>query len=272
MSFEERRTVANQDSKIRSDVEFAARMQLSDIEFLSKKICRETDGRLKRVMYESIVTKLATTFQLALRAFEYMEKSKERGEIIDRTNSDNSALGKIKKFRSDLFHDGMSFIQKDMYFPFLKIKGRGFVALRVRKGGALKIENLIEISAVETEFAITSEGVFEIRNTGQESEEWVQIDVMPTLTAANYDDIEKIVSGALAELRAIWHQLSMIRKRGDGEHEFSYLNEGGELELLEKAGGIITTYSTKKAIEIKGHLTVTPPDKIRVDGNFLIYE
>jgi hypothetical protein len=120
---------------------------------------------------------------------------------------------------------------------------------------------------------ITSEGVFEVHNMGEVSEEWISTDIIPTLTAVNYDDISEIISRAKTELKEIWCQLASIREQGDGKHEYQYLNEGGAWEIIEKKGEAFTKCSaSQKTINVTGDLTITPSDRIRIENGKLSYE
>ena len=273
MPYHEAKTLINEDSKVRIDVETMARIELSDIDYLLNKINKETDSQLVRIMYETVVTKLSTVFQLAIKAYKYLEKDIERKVLIANSKDTSTALSKVYKFRGDLFHSGISFVKKDTFYPFGSIKGRAFVALRIRRDAILRIKGVVELNAIKTEYVITSEGVFEIHNLGELSEEWISTDIIPTLTAVNYDETSDIILKAKTELKTIWYQLSLVREQGDGDNQYQYLNEGGEWELLEKKGDKITKYSAKqKTINITGDFTITPPDSIRIENGQLSYE
>ena len=273
MPFREKKTLINKDSSVRIDVETMARIELSDIDFLLKEISKETDSQLVRIFYETAITKLSVVFQLAMKAFKYLERNAELKAVKARSKDASSTLGTVNKFRGDLFHSGISFVQKDTFYPFGSVKGRGFVAMRIRKGAILRITGVVALGASETEYVITSEGVFEVHNIGEVSEEWIRTDIIPTLTAVNYDDISEIISRAKIELKEIWCQLASIREQGDEEHEYQYLNEGGEWELIEKKGEKITKYSAiQKTINVTGVITITPPDRIRIENGKPSYE
>jgi len=206
-------------------------------------------------------------------SYKYLERDIELKALIATSKDTSTALSKVYKLRGDLFHSGISFVQKDTFYPFGSVKGRGFVALRICKGAILRIAGVVELNTLKTEYVITSEGVFEVHNLGKVSEEWISIDVVPTLTSVNYDEISDIISEAKNELKNIWCQLSSIREQGDGEHKYQYLNEEGEWELLEKKGGTIKKYSAiQKTMNVTGDLTITPPDRIRIENGKLSYE
>ena len=274
MPFSETKTLIDQDSKIRIDVESMARIELSDIEYLLEKIKTESDNRLQRIMYESVIGKVSGVFQLAMRACKYLNQNDFDKEIKASNRKDSaSGLGAVARFRDDLFHDGISFIKKETHYPFGKVSGRGFVAIRACLGSNFRIEGVHNFDASTSRYAITSEGVFEIQNPGSESEEWVMAEDFPSVSTVNYHDIEVIVHQALTELKDIWNKLVAIRKHGDGETQYQYLNEGGSWELLEKTEDKITSYSAeRKPINVEGSLTITPPKSIRLDGSTLNYE
>ena len=274
MSFSETNTLVDNYSSVRIDVETMARIEISDIEYLLGKIESEHDSRLKRILYEATVHKASTVYQLALKSCKYLNQQNIKNKIkADYPKHAKSGMGAIAKFRDDLFHDGISFIEKDVYYPFGKISGRGFVAVRITKGGNLNIGTMHRFNSNESEFAITSEGIFEIFDPGEENERWVLFDDFPNVTASNHEVIDHILKDALKELKSIWYELSCARKKGDGQYEYSYLNEGGKWELIEKRDGEVVIYKAeRKPLQVTGSLTITPPDSIRMENNTLIYE
>lgn len=272
MPFHETQTLTNEDSKIRIDVETMARIEMSDIEYLQEKISNEKDNRLVRIMYETAITKLSTVFQLVMKSCKYLEQLDYLSEVKELSKKPNSKLGSIKKFREDLFHDGVGFIQKNTFYPIGKINGRGFVAIRVHLGATLRITGICNLEAKNSEFVVTSEGIFEIRSPSQADEKWILIDKMPIVSAVNYDETNEIILASLSELKSIWNKLQRIRQEGNGKHSYTYLNEGSEWALKEKVDGKLKIYSANsKSIEVKGDLTITPPN-IRVNDNKVIYE
>jgi hypothetical protein len=274
MPFQETKTLINNDSDIRIDVESMARIEISDVEYLLSIIKKTTDARLERIMYETIVTKISTVFQLVMRACKYLEQDKLLKKIIKyHSKKSDTDLGKVKGFRDNFFHDGIGFVEKEVFYPFGKINGRGFVAIRIAKGGALCVSGMHIFDAQESEFAITSEGVFEIVGPGSSEERWVLVDSFTNVAAVSYEKIDKIIVNSLSELKAIWNKLESIRKIGDGKNEYQYLNEGGSWEFIEKkSDGEMVVYSAEqKTIMVTGNLTINPL-KLRVHGQNLRYE
>ena len=273
MSFDTTKTLQDTDSGIQIDVESMARIEISDIEYLLEKAASEKDFRLQRILYETLVTKTASVFQLAMRACKYLGINCKQQLITPYSKDSQSGIGRIGTFRENLFHDGISFIQKETYFPFGKITGRGFVAIRVNKGATFNIKDIYCFHSKESEYAITSEGFFEITNSGTPDEEWVLLDPFHKLEATNYETIMSIVQEALNDLKTIWYDLACVRKTGDGQHEYSYMNKGGTWELIEKNKDGQTMYQAdQKTLQINGQLTITPPNSILIENNKLTYE
>ena len=275
MSFNETKTLSNKDSKVRIDVETLARIELSDIKFLLEQIRKSVNSaRLERILYETIINKLSCVFQLAMRAYEYLEKNQEKKQLIEKyKKAGNSSLGKITSYREDLFHDGIHFIEKEIFYPFARIKGRGFKAVHVEKNAKLEIQGFYIFHSPNSEFAITSEGVFEIVNGGTPDEAWIFQDNFPAITASNSDGIRDAIEKAIVDAKHIWCQLSGIVKAGDATYEYSFLNDNGEWDLLENDNGELKTYHAKqKAIRVEGYLKINPPTKISIENNRLIFE
>lgn len=273
MPIEETKTLQNLDSKVQVDVESLARIEISDVEYLLEIVSLQRDPRLQRILYETIVSKVASVFQLALRAYSYFERSDKCKYICDLYPKENpSGIGAVARFRDGMFHEGITFVEKEVFFPFGKISGRGYVAIRVKEGGSLNIYGLHQFVSNDVEYAITSEGIFEIHSADSMEETWKLIDVFPNATVANYDKIDLIVKEALSDLRNIWHDISQIRKHGDGQYEYAFPNNGAKLEIMELDKGKLTCYTVKqRGITVKGLLSFVPPKLLKVEGNKLIY-
>ncbi len=274
MAFTETKTLSNQDSKVRVNVEALARINISDVEYLLEKVDSVNESKLRRIFYETAINKLSTVFQLVIKSLKYLEKNSRLNEILKETSSDSgSGIAAVKSYRDSLFHDGINFIEKDTYYPFGKVSGKGFVAIRISKGARFSLKGIYDFSSLENEIVITSEGIFEISNSGEPSERWVQVNPISSVTAENLSEVKEVCFRAVGELKEVWHELSKIRKEGDGVYEYSYLNEGGSWELIENKNGSISTYKAKtKELHITGDLTVTPTDDFRVDGDKIVYE
>jgi|TARA_B110000967_G_C18752996_1_gene493841 hypothetical protein len=275
MAFKETNTLINNESKVRIDVETLARVEFSDIEFLLDTINNgKKDPRLERILYESIISKVAAIFQLAMRAYEYLEKPDLKKDLINAFNkSKNTSTGKIGKYREDLFHSGVHFFEKTMFYPFGIFEGRGFKGIQIKKGAHLDIKNVWTFKSGNSEYSITSEGVYEIKNIGTNEEQWNLINEFPTISSVNYDDIIKVIDESVKELKIVWSNISTILNKGDGNHKYQFLNENGKWELLEKINGEIKSYkSDSQTINVTGVLRITPPDKLIIRGKTLTYE
>lgn len=275
MPFEETKISQNKDSKIKIDVETLARIEFSDIEYLLNMINKtKVDSRLERILYESIISKVAAIFQLAMRAYEYLEKPDLKKDLINAFNkSKNTSTGKIGKYREDLFHSGVHFFEKTMFYPFGIFEGRGFKGIQIKKGAHLDIKNVWTFKSGNSEYSITSEGVYEIKNIGTNEEQWNLINEFPTISSVNYDDIIKVIDESVKELKIVWSDISTILNKGDGNHKYQFLNENGKWELLEKINGEIKSYkSDSQTINVNGVWRITPPDKLIIRGKTLTYE
>ena len=62
-------------------------------------------------------------------------------------------------------------------------------------------------------------------------------------------------------------------KEGYQGYPIKFLNEGGKMELIEKnKNGTQTNYTAEQVtLNIKGKLTITQPDKIKINDGILIY-
>ena len=275
MPFKETKTLINEDSDIRIDVETLARIEFSDVEYLLNKLSKsKIDSRIERILYESVVSKVASIFQLAMRAYEYLEKPELKEDLIKAfSKSKNTSTGKIGKYREDLFHDGIHFLEKTIFYPFGIFKGRGFKGIHIKKGARYNIKNIWVFESENSEYSITSEGVYKIDNIGTPEEKWTKIEEFPTISAVNYDDIIKVIKESIGELKIIWSNISKTLDEGDGNHKYQFLNENGNWKLLEKINGKIKSY-TKNSMQlnIEGNLTHTPPDKIILENNSIKYD
>lgn len=271
MAFDIKKELVNNDSKVKNDVESLARIILSEIEYILKIIEGTTDGRLARILLESAVTKTAAVFQLALRACEYLENTSYKNEIINKTKKGgNTDLGIICKLRDDHFHDGTGVIESEIFYPFAKIKGRGLVGIYIFAGAKLAINGIHEFSATSCEYAITSEGIFLISNRGTDIEKWEPLNAIFTIAAFNADSVIMAIKGAVKELMGIWYNLYQMRINGDGNYEYSYLRQGGLVEIFEKRETNINSHPLGR-LDVRGDLTFTPPDELHAKGNKIIY-
>lgn len=274
MPFKETKTLINTDSDIRIDLETLARIEFSDVEYLLSKIGKgKIDSRIESILYESAISKVASIFQLAIRAYKYLEKPELKEDLIKAfSKSENTSTGKIGKYREDLFHNGIHFFEKTIFYPFGIFKGRGFKAIHIKKGARFNIKNVWVFESENSEYSITSEGVYKIDNIGTLEEKWSKIEAFPTISAVNFDEIIKVIKESIGELKIVWFNISKILDEGDGNHKYQFLNENGNCELLEKINGeIISTNLNSKLLIIEGNLTIAPPDQITVENNSIKY-
>lgn len=275
MPFKETKALINNVPKVKIDVETLARIEFSDVEYLLKQIDNNTlDHRLERILYESIVSKTASIYQLAIRAYIYLGKNdllKKINNTYDK--SGNTSLGKMGKYRADLFHNGIHFLDRKTFYPFGVFEGRGFCGIRVKKGATFKILNVWEFHSQECEYAISSEGVFEIKHPGSIDENWILIDNFPTITAINYDQIRENINDALKQLKQVWNDIHKLVKNGDGTNSYDFLSENGNWELLEFRDEEIKSYKLASIpLIITGHLTINPPEKLVIKDNTIQYK
>jgi hypothetical protein len=265
-------TLSNHDSKIRIDVESSARIILCDIDYILNTINHISDARHQTFLLESAITKTASVFQLAIRACDYLEKKDFKKEIINRTKKGNgSSLGLIGFLRENSFHNGHRVLNSERFYPFARIKGHGFVGIYIHRGASLDISGYHKFHSLDFEYAITPEGIYQIENVGMNNETWIQIKTPFDVVSTDIKNVIDAINEATTDLKEIWKELRDIRIKGDGTHEYSYLNEGGALELLEKGKEKITAYKVDTSIRLKGILTITPPDGIKVEAVSLTY-
>jgi hypothetical protein len=262
----DKKTQNHFDSKIRVDVETLARIEFSDIDYLLEKINnKKVEPRMERILYESIISKISSIFQLAMRAYEFLEQPGLKKDLINAFDkTENTSTGKIGKYRADLFHCGIHFLEKTIFYPFGKIEGRGFKGIQIKKGARFNVINVWLFNSNNSEYTITSEGVFEIKNLGTSEEEWILINEFPTVSAINYDEIIKVIFESVKELKIVWFNISQTMKGGGENQERQFFNENGKCELLENDNGKITSYSIPMPIIIEGDLTISPPAPARI--------
>lgn len=265
-------TSINNDSKIRIDVETTARIILSEIDYILSTLDVVIDVRHKIFLLESAISKTASVFQLAMRACDYLENKDFKKEIIKKTKKDSgSSLGKIGLLRENSFHDGHRIIKSERVYPFAHIKGRGYIGIYIHKGASLSISGYKLFFSSDFEYAITSEGIYQIENVGMVNEEWVMINNSFEAVITDAKSVVDVIVEAVSDLKLIWKDLRDIREKGDVTHEYSYLNEGGSMELFSKENEQIVSIITNAPFHLKGSLTLAPPDGIKVEPGKLTF-
>ena len=274
----------NNEKYVAFDLEAIARIAISDIEFILVELNNSIDPGLRRVLIETAVTKTASVYQLFMKACNYCEiisrTSKDETmkrnrkyftEILQSTKNrnpkkpDSTPLGRVAHARDQLFHNGIGFLNRVLIYPFGIIEGQGFVGVRVRRGGKFTIKGFCVFNAVENEFAITSEGIFEIHNPTTATESWKLFQIDEIILVSKEIDFVEIIKGSIFYLKEIWSELISKMKNDNGEPIISFPNGGGRVHLTEKdKDGQIVTYSFSPGdkIEVKGDLTTTPPSKL----------
>ena len=272
MTFKVDPTLVNNDSKIRIDVEATARITLCDIDYILSTINDTNDVRHQAFLLESAISKTASVFQLAMKACDYFENKDFKMEIINKfPKNGDSSLGVIGALREKSFHEGCGILKSERFYPFAHIKGNGYVGIYIHKGAILNILDYHEFNAADCEYAITSEGIYKIENVGMNNETWTSIKTPIEVIAADIESVITVIVEAISDLKSIWKELRDIRLKGDGTHEYSYLNEGGSLELLEKEKKQMTSYNLHGSLRIKGNWTIIPPDGLKVESGRLTY-
>jgi hypothetical protein len=250
------------------NLETLARIELSDIKYLISQLDNKNTTRFERIIFETIVSKISATFQLAIRAYDYFELSDQRQKLIGRySKNKNSALGQIGNYRADLFHDGIHFVDKTIFFQFGRIKGRGFKAIHVKKGSVLIIGDIFKFSSSEKELAITSEGIFEIYNSGDKNETWIYLENFPSLISIDYKRLIEKIDSAVKDIEEIWFEISKVNRKRQAKNQSIFKDEQGEFDIIEKRNGKINTYQmkeTKIVIEGGGVLSISPPERIEI--------
>lgn len=144
------------------------------------------------------------------------------------------------------------------------------MGIHIYEGAKLEINGVHKFSAISCDYAITSEEVFLITNRGTELENWEHLNVIFCGVAFNAEPVLLAIKGAVKELLSIWRDLFQMRVNGDGNCEYSYLNQGGLVEIFEKRDGNLYTY-TLHGLKVRGNLTFTPPDGLHTKGEKIIY-
>lgn len=270
MPFEIAQNLQNKSSEKNIDYGTLARIEFSDIDFLLNRLHQKSfDSRMERIVFETIVSKLASIWQLLKCAAEYLENNELKNRLInDYDKGGDTSTGKIGQYRADFFHKGIHFLSKKVYYPIGVFEGRGFKGIHIRKGAKLNIVGVREFIADNSEYAITSEGVFEIIAPNTENERWILLEDFPTIISVNYNEILTIIKESIQEMKEVLTEIESIMRNGNGNNKITFLTKNGKWELIEKKDGMNTKYeSTEKVLEINGDLTITPPENIKImDG------
>lgn len=275
MPFEITQTLQNIKSDKNIDYGTLARIEFSDIDYLLNQLKQKSfDSRMERIIFETIVSKLASIWQLSLCASKYLEQKKLKNKLINDYHKDgDTSTGKIGKYRAEFFHKGIHFLNKKVFYPIGVFEGRGFKGIHIRKGSKLNIIGVREFIADNSEYAITSEGVFEIIAPNTKNEKWILLEDFPTITSVNFNETLTLIKESIGEMKEIWTEIDSIMRNGDGNNKITFLNKNGKWELIEKKDGINTKYqSTEKILEVNGELTITPPDKIKINNGIISFE
>jgi hypothetical protein len=264
MSFKETKTFSNQESSVRIDVEALARLEISDIEFILET-AKNSDARLKKVLYESALTKCATAWQLAMKAWEYLDESEEelKNMIGAYPKSARQGIGLIGKIRGELFHQGIGFYERTTYYPFGKVYGRGYVAIRVKKSGCLNIKGYASLKSKDSEYVITSEGIYEIMKADTDEEKWIKRDDLLTVDASDDRKVEELIKCGLSDLQVIWNNIKKYRL-SHLSSEITFLNDGGGWSILEDKDGQISEYESKNCLRVEGFLDFSAPKAMKL--------
>ncbi len=265
MPFKETKSFSNQDSSVKIDVESLARLEMSDVEFILDA-AKDSNARLKKVLYESALTKCATAWQLAMRAWDYLESSEELRKMQSSYPKDSKqGIGLIGNLRADLFHSGIGFYDRITYYPFGEVHGRGYVAIRVKKNGCLEVVGYASLTSKESEYTITSEGIYEILKPDTAEEQWVKRDDLFTIDASDERKIEAVIKSGISDLKVIWNNIKKYRL-SHLSHEISFLNNGGGWSILEENDDKIFSYELKDhSLHVEGCLTFHPPKIMEIN-------
>lgn len=274
MVFAKTPALVDLDSKIRFDVESAARITLSDLDFIMKLAEGQQDVRHRKILYESAVNKVATVFQLAMKACTYLQRSDYKQNLIQQhcKKGKQTDLGVVCSLRDHAFHDGVGIYETELFYPFAHIRGRSYVAMYIKKGAELEIKGLHTFNAETSAYAITSEGIFEVTDEGTDAEAWTALSIFPQVEASDLHTVIPVITNAIQELKKIWKDLNSFRIEGDGTQEYKYVNEGGHCELHEKTDAGMSSYSVPGiSLTIGGNLSLTPPEALAIAERSVTY-
>ena len=254
MVFKINNYLIDKDSNLDIDLEVSTMTKFYEVEKIFQKIDDSNldDRQLWLVM---LIYRLSEIFQNCMRSYEYLEggfgRSGLRSSFLQKCNTDSS-LAFLKKKREDMFHNSKSTLNRTIHSNFFQIDGEYFKGIHIKKGGMLQIGE-DRFKANDSEFAFTTEGIFEIKNPFSKDERWEKLKYPSIITFDDKDIINKL-RRCLDILRSEFFKIRKILKHGDGRYECEF-NKKGNIRLFE--GG--KEYNLNgKSLEIKGAMRISP--------------
>lgn len=246
-------TLINKDSDIDTDLEVSTMTKFYEIERIFQKMEKSDEDR--KLWLEMLIYKLGEVFQNCLRSYEYLEKPDLLESFLARSRKERS-LEFLKESREAMFHKSKSVLSKTIHSDFMQINGEYFKGIHVRKGGILTVGEH-EFNADDSEFAFTTEGIFEIINPDSKDERWEKLEYTSITTFDDSAIVRKLVD-CHDILRTKFFKIRTILKRGDGKYEHRFKTKGN-IRLFVKDKEQNKIYDLNgKSLDVRGLLIISP--------------
>lgn len=253
MTFTNTPTLITEDSDIDTDLEVSTMTKFYEIEKIFQKMEKSDEDR--KLWLEMLIYKLGEVFQNCMKSYEYLEKPDLRKSFLDRSSKERS-LEFLKESRGAMYHKSKSVLDKTIHSNFMQIDGEYFKGIHVRKGGNL-IVGEHQFDANDSEFAFTTEGIFEIKNPDSEDELWEKLEY-PSITTFDDSDIIRKLVECHGILRTEFFKIRTILKRGDGKYEHRFKTKGN-IKLFVTSKEQSKVYDLNgQSLDVRGTLSISP--------------
>lgn len=254
MPYKVTKYLIDKDSKVDIDLEVSTMTKFYEVEKIFQKMER-SDFEDRNLWLEMLFYRLSEIFQNCMRSYEYLEGGFDRGDLLrsflDKCKKDSS-LRFLKKKREDIFHHSKSILNRTIHSDFFQIDGEYFKGIHIKKGGFLQIGEH-RFKADDSEFAFTTEGMFEIKNPHSRDERWEKLEY-PSIITFDDKDIIKKLKICRDILQDEFFEIRKILRHGDGSYECKF-NTKGNIRLFE----VGKEYNLNgQSLEIKGTQKISP--------------
>ena len=246
-------TLITEDSDIDTDLEVSTMTKFYEIEKIFQKMEKSDEDR--KLWLEMLIYKLGEVFQNCLRSYEYLERTDLLESFLARSRKKRS-LEFLKESREALFHKSKSVLNKTIHSNFMQIDGEYFKGIHVRKGGIFVVGEH-KFDADDSEFAFTTEGIFEITNPDSKDERWEKLEYPSIITFDDSDILNKLMA-CRDILQTEFFKIRTILKRGNGKYEHRFKTKGN-IRFFVKNKEQNKEYDLNgKSLDIHGAFIISP--------------
>ena len=254
-------TLSDKDYKVQANLLVSTMVKFNEFERLLEKFNLEVKIQDKKLYLESLTHKLGEIFQNHLRAYEYCEEIDPGGKnkFLSRIQK-NKYLKFLQDYRGDLYHNSLDVIPRRIISDFFEIEGNYFEGLRVKDDGDLRVgENSFQ-SNKDTQYSITSEGFFKVKNPDSKEENWEFLEY-PSIVMMDYgDSLEKLQESFTILKDEFFNIRTKMKKIAIGEFKGKELhfNNIGNISLFDESGGEVKSYDLQGSVVVKGRFQINP--------------